>query len=43
MSSDSKKTLGQFYTTNHAYILQGIKIPLDVKCIIEPFAGNGYL
>ena len=43
MNTDSKKTLGQFYTTNHAYILQGIKIPLDVKCIIEPFAGNGDL
>ena len=31
----SKKTLGQFYTTNHEYILQGTKIPINIKNIIE--------
>ena len=39
----SKKNLGQFYTTNQEYILQGIKIPNNIKNIIEPFAGNGDL
>jgi hypothetical protein len=39
----NKKVLGQFYTTNHDYILQGIKIPKYVKNIIEPFSGNGDL
>lgn len=39
----SKKTLGQFYTTNNEYILQNIKIPNDIRNIIEPFAGNGDL
>ena len=39
----SKKVLGQFYTTNHEYILQGIKIPDNIKNIIEPFTGNGDL
>ena len=37
-----KKDLGQFYTTNHSYILQDIRIPPDVL-IIEPFAGEGDL
>jgi len=41
--SKSKKVLGQFYTTNHEYILQGMKIPDNTKNIIEPFAGNGDL
>jgi len=39
----NKKTLGQFYTTNHIYILQGMKIPDNIKDIIEPFTGNGDL
>jgi hypothetical protein len=39
----SKKTLGQFYTTNYEYILQDINIPADIENIIEPFAGNGDL
>ena len=39
----SKQILGQFYTTNQEYILQGIKIPNDIKNIIEPFTGNGDL
>lgn len=39
----SKKKLGQFYTTNYEYILQGLKIPKIIKNIIEPFTGNGDL
>ena len=39
----SKQILGQFYTTNQEYILQGMKIPNDIKNIIEPFTGNGDL
>jgi len=39
----NKKKLGQFYTTNYEYILQGMKIPNDIINIIEPFAGNGDL
>ena len=38
-----KKNLGQFYTTNRDYILEGLSIPSNVKHIIEPFAGNGDL
>lgn len=37
-----KKELGQYYTYNAEYILQGLQIPKDVK-VIEPFAGNGQL
>ena len=36
----NKKEYGQFYTTNYEYILQNMKIPNNVKDIIEPFAGN---
>jgi hypothetical protein len=39
----TKQELGQFYTTNQDYILKGMKIPDDIKNIIEPFAGNGDL
>ncbi len=39
----SKQVLGQFYTTNYEYILQGMKIPNNVKHIVEPFTGNGDL
>jgi len=39
----SKKQLGQFYTTNYEYILSNMKIPNDVKTIVEPFVGNGDL
>lgn len=39
----SKQMLGQFYTTNQEYILQGMKIPNDITNIIEPFTGNGDL
>jgi hypothetical protein len=38
-----KKQLGQFYTTNYTYILEGLTIPKNVKYIIEPFVGNGDL
>lgn len=38
-----KHKLGQFFTTNHSYILQNMKIPENIKTIIEPFAGNGDL
>jgi hypothetical protein len=37
-----KKSLGQFYTTNYAYILQDMHVPENIP-IIEPFAGNGDL
>lgn len=40
--STTKSKLGQFYTTNYEYILQGFSIPRDIP-IIEPFAGNGDL
>lgn len=39
----TKKELGQFYTTNYVYILNGMHIPYDVKEIIEPFTGKGDL
>jgi len=39
----NKQILGQFYTTNQDYILQGMNIPENIKHIIEPFAGNGDL
>lgn len=38
-----KKNLGQFYTTNYEYILQGLNIPQKIKTIIEPFTGAGDL
>ena len=38
-----KKSLGQFYTTHQEYILQGMKIPDNIKNIIEPFTGNADL
>jgi hypothetical protein len=38
-----KKVLGQFFTTNYSYILQGMSIPDDIKIINEPFTGNGDL
>ena len=39
----SKQILGQFYTTNHEYIFQGMLIPDNITNIIEPFTGNGDL
>jgi len=41
--SKEKKMKGQFYTVNSSYILDGLSIPADVRCIIEPFAGKGDL
>ena len=43
MSKNSKKQLGQFYTTNYEYILSNMKIPDNINHIIEPFVGNGDL
>ena len=42
---NGKNKLGQFYTTNYAYILQNIHIttPATSTTIIEPFCGNGDL
>jgi len=37
---NNKKKLGQFYTTNHEYILQNMIIPDGIIDIIKPFAGN---
>lgn len=37
----SKKDRGQFYTTNHHYILEGFEKP-TIK-VVEPFAGKGDL
>tara|TARA_R100001591_G_scaffold117422_1_gene136837 strand:- start:287 stop:1282 length:996 start_codon:yes stop_codon:yes gene_type:complete len=37
-----KSELGQFYTTNSDYILQGMDIPRGVR-LIEPFVGRGDL
>lgn len=39
---ESKKLLGQFYTTNSDYILQGLSLP-EGSNIIEPFVGQGDL
>ena len=39
----NKRVLGQFYTTNYAYILQNMRIPEGIHRILEPFAGNGDL
>ena len=38
-----KQRLGQFYTNNYVYILEGFQIPDSVSTIIEPFAGLGDL
>jgi hypothetical protein len=43
MDTKNKKNLGQFFTTNYKHILQDLKIPEDVKNIIEPFTGDGDL
>ena len=39
----NKQSLGQFYTTNYAYILHNMCIPEGISAIVEPFAGNGDL
>jgi hypothetical protein len=38
----SKKLKGQFYTVNSAYILEGLPVPSEGRCV-EPFAGKGDL
>ena len=38
-----QQLLGQFMTTNQAYILQNLCIPENITQIVEPFAGNGDL
>jgi hypothetical protein len=40
MTDTKKKDLGQFFTTNYEYILQGFKVPDSVKIVVEPFAGK---
>lgn len=42
-NANTKSQLGQFFTTNYEYILQGLNIPKDIMHVIEPFAGNGDL
>ena len=39
---DSKRQLGQYFTKQAEYILNGLTIPNNVK-IVEPFAGDGDL
>jgi len=39
----SKQQLGQFFTTNYAYILQNLHIPSNTDYIIEPFVGSAEL
>jgi hypothetical protein len=41
--NETKKILGQFYTTNYKSILQNMCVPEGITDIIEPFAGNGDL
>lgn len=38
-----KKQLGQSFTTNADYVLQGLGGFVKVKTVIDPFAGNGGL
>jgi len=40
---NQKQKLGQFFTTNYEYILQGFSVPNNIEKIIEPFVGNGDL
>ena len=40
---NDKKIMGQFYTTNADYILDGMTIAQNAQHIIEPFAGKGDL
>lgn len=42
-SQTKKSRLGQFFTTNYVYILDGMVIPDHITHIIEPFVGNGDL
>ena len=38
-----KRDLGQFFTTNSDYILQGLEPFVAGKVVLDPFAGNGHL
>ena len=40
---NKKSKLGQFFTTNYEYILQGFQKPDINNIILEPFVGNGDL
>jgi hypothetical protein len=40
---NDKKQFGIFFTKNYDYILQNLKIPKNIKNIIEPFTGDGDL
>jgi hypothetical protein len=40
---NSKKELGQFFTTNTPYILQGLESYINGKSVLDPFAGTGEL
>ena len=40
---NKKQEYGQFFTTNHDYILQNMDVPTNTKTVIEPFTGNGDL
>lgn len=42
-SPTKKKSHGQFYTTHHAYILQGLFVQDCERHLIEPFTGYGHL
>jgi hypothetical protein len=42
-ATNQKQKLGQFYTTNYAYILSNMSIPPDITHVIEPFVGTGDL
>jgi len=43
ISQQAKKQLGQFFTKNSDYILQGLKAYVKGRSITDPFAGNGDL
>jgi hypothetical protein len=38
--ANKKNMLGQFFTTEYEYILQGMSIPMDITTIIDPFCGD---
>lgn len=40
MASETKKQLGQFFTKNSDYILNGLEKFVKGKDVIDPFAGN---
>jgi len=40
INNQHKKNLGQFFTTNNSYILQGLEEFVANKTVTDPFAGN---